>query len=388
MGTCTCVRYLKKTHTHCATTPNMTRLFLVIYHPGKVTFYFMCVNHCNPSESETYLQCVFFVVLLHVHICILFMLPAIIKLSSYPQRALQNLSLASCTEVASCPLVVRLHRDARYGDLWECGVPLLAVLQPAGLRAVCPQRQRGCVHLQLPLSVQQLHSDRTEDMDRLVKLQISTFLSSDLSDVISSTGLVYSFKSCLHYDWGWVLLGKHTEPGCCFFNLLLKLLKVEMYTNIMDIKPEHVLNTTLFHSSSLCRSPPGLFQEQLQPSGAWWDIRGVCEENQSSWDVDGVMRGTNTAVLFVWSWSCHGVGWEMMHRRRCEAKQNVALKIRNWVLLVNMLNAAQLCGFTGGAQRLRRRRLKWGKWMWCIYRASAQWLFDLPASSLPLPTTI
>lgn len=73
--------------------------------------------------------------------------PGIIKLSSYPQRALQNLSVASCFEVASPLSVVRLHRDARHGDLWERGVPLLAVVQPAGLRAVGAQRQGGSAHL-------------------------------------------------------------------------------------------------------------------------------------------------------------------------------------------------------------------------------------------------
>lgn len=61
--------------------------------------------------------------------------------------------------------VVRLHADARHGSLRQRGLPLLALLQPAGLRAVGSQRQRGGVHLQLPRSVQQLHSDGTEDVD-------------------------------------------------------------------------------------------------------------------------------------------------------------------------------------------------------------------------------
>ena len=72
--------------------------------------------------------------------------------------------------------VARLHCDARHGDLWERGVPLLAVLQPAGLRAVGAQCQRGGAHLQLPFSVQQLHSDGTEDVDGLVKTQINSCL--------------------------------------------------------------------------------------------------------------------------------------------------------------------------------------------------------------------
>lgn len=61
--------------------------------------------------------------------------------------------------------VVRLHCDARHRSLRERGLPLLALLQPAGLRAVGSQRQRGGVHLQLPPPVQQLHSDGTEDVD-------------------------------------------------------------------------------------------------------------------------------------------------------------------------------------------------------------------------------
>lgn len=104
---------------------------------------------------QPHLQPVFLLALLHVLICILIVRrctvsvspPGIIKLSSYPQRALQNLSVASCFEVASPLSVVRLHRDARHGDLWERGVPLLAVVQPAGLRAVGAQRQGGSAHL-------------------------------------------------------------------------------------------------------------------------------------------------------------------------------------------------------------------------------------------------
>lgn len=61
--------------------------------------------------------------------------------------------------------VVRLHVDARHGSVGERGLPLLALLQPAGLRAVGSQRQRGGLHLQLPRSVQQLHPDGTEDVD-------------------------------------------------------------------------------------------------------------------------------------------------------------------------------------------------------------------------------
>ncbi|RVE57262.1 hypothetical protein OJAV_G00214440 [Oryzias javanicus] len=52
------------------------------------------------------------------------------------------------------------------GDSGGRGVPLLALLQPAGLPAVRPRCQRGSSYLQLPLSVQQLHSDGAEDMDR------------------------------------------------------------------------------------------------------------------------------------------------------------------------------------------------------------------------------
>lgn len=61
--------------------------------------------------------------------------------------------------------VVRLHVDARHGSVGERGLPLLALLQPAGLRAVGSQCQRGGLHLQLPRSVQQLHPDGTEDVD-------------------------------------------------------------------------------------------------------------------------------------------------------------------------------------------------------------------------------
>lgn len=61
--------------------------------------------------------------------------------------------------------VVRLRAGARHGSGGERGLPLLALVQPAGLRAVGSQRQRGSVHLQLPRPVQQLHSDGTEDVD-------------------------------------------------------------------------------------------------------------------------------------------------------------------------------------------------------------------------------
>lgn len=84
-------------------------------------------------------------------------------------RLLQNLSADLVFRSGISSSVVRLHCDARDGDFWGRGVPLLAVLQPAGLRAVGPQCQRGGAHLQLPLSVRQLHADGTEDVDRLVR---------------------------------------------------------------------------------------------------------------------------------------------------------------------------------------------------------------------------
>lgn len=185
---------------------------------------------------------------------------------------------------------------------------------------------------------------------------------------------------------------KTAEQTYSSFNLLMKLLNVEIYTVIKDLKSKHVTLLMLqmcltwlfffFFPSMLCRSPPGLFQEQLQSSGAWRDIRGVCEENQGSWNFHCVTQGTNDANLFqgmrdnrqsvIWSKS------KMLHFRceLCPPREHVERSSALWI-----------CRRSVEAGR-RTRRLKSGKWMWCIYRASAQWLFDLPASSLPLPTTI
>ena len=77
-------------------------------------------------------------------------------------------------------------------------------------------------------------------------------------------------------------------------------------------------------------------------------------------------------------------GRERRHSRWCEAKPNVVLEMRDSVLLVKPDERSSSLWRAQGTPR----RLKRGEWMWCIYRASARWLFDLPASSLPLPTTI
>lgn len=135
-------------------------------------------------------------------------------------------------------------------------------------------------------------------------------------------------------------------------------------------------------SFMFCRSILGFFQEQLQSPGAWWDIRAVREEDQSSWNFYSVSNNQSNHVAAEQELMRSGAA-ENVHR--VDGKLNVETedeKVRRPRKHVPRLSARWVCG------RLRRRRLKWGERMWCIYRASAQRLFDLPASSQPLPTTI
>lgn len=186
------------------------------------------------------------------------------------------------------------------------------------------------------------------------------------------------------------------------FNLFMRLLKcwtVYSYYGYQVktcyfIEVADVFNMAFFFSPlpfiMLRRSPPGFFHEQLQSSGAWRDIRGVCEENQSSWNFHGLRQGTNRTDPCQSNSSHYRAGREITHTVwgvGCGAEKKCC-SLRRWEHEhVERRPALWICrrGVKAGP---KRRRLKWGKWMWCIYRTSAQWLFDVPASSLPLPTTI
>lgn len=177
----------------------------------------------------------------------------------------------------------------------------------------------------------------------------------------------------------------------------MKLLNVEMYTVIKGVKSEHVtvdvadvLNMTLsLFVLFFPRAVQGVSWPLSGAASVTWCLVG---HQRFMWRKPKLLRPPrrdvrnkqNSPVEILLGVAVEW-GWAITHSRRCEAKQNVALKMRNCVLLVKHDERSSALWVHG---RRRRRRLKWGKWMWCIYRASAQWLFDLPASSLPLPTTI
>lgn len=176
----------------------------------------------------------------------------------------------------------------------------------------------------------------------------------------------------------------------CSFDLVMKLLNVEMYTVIKDIKSRRV-TLLMLQMCLTCLLLPLIFSPSPCCAGRFLasfrsSFSHLVPDDISEVYVKKTKAPETTTVWHKQTKHNDPVSEELESLRSGmnDNMQNVALKTPR----EHVERSSALWIRRRSAEAGLRRRLKWGKWMWCIYRASAQWLFDLPASSLPLPTTI